>query len=675
MKYQRGVSLLALGLFVWGASAQAVGTRHFVLESAKDFEAGQSRGVFVDSVGRLRPGFRLIPHAVAEAPSVWATFREQDGALLLATGNEGKLLRLKADKLSVVADTEELALTSIVSAWGRTFVASLPKGHIYELKGDRLEVFATLPGAEHVWGLAFDDKSRSLFAATGPEGKLFRLAADGTAQVYFDAEQNHLVSLSIARGIVFVGSSGGARLYRLDGPGRATVVQDFSGTEVRGVQAQGDGSVYAIVNELKGGPRSDSWKADRPASAQNVDGTKGSGELYYFRADGSGERLFASKDDFFSALAVDKSGAALVGTGAQGRVYRVTPEFESVMLADIDERQVSAVAVDATNPYLVGSDPVVVYDIQGLGGRDGTFESETLDAGLRARFGRIRYDAEGQVEVETRSGNTKEADSSWSDWSKPLRNGDVVPSPKARFLQVRVRMPGATTSLRRLEVPFVTENLRATITKIDAKSASLPKSEVGIQASGGPVEGEPSTQVKVTYEVENPDEDTLRYRVEYRRAAGGPWVDALGPGEVLTKKSFNWETSSLAEGLYRLRVTATDELANDPRTVTRHSLESALILVDNTPPRLVRLGWQGKRLIGAAEDGLGPIRRVEVRIGAGQEWWPVGAEDGVYDQAKEDFSLDMGPLLPAESGGFVTVRAYDAAGNWAVGHIEMRSMR
>ena len=49
-----------------------------------------------------------------------------------------------------------------------------------------------------MWALAFDAKQNALFAATGPDGKLFRIDANGQAQVYFDSDEPHLVSLALA---------------------------------------------------------------------------------------------------------------------------------------------------------------------------------------------------------------------------------------------------------------------------------------------------------------------------------------------------------------------------------------------------------------------------------------------------------------------------------------------
>ena len=69
-----------------------------------------------------------------------------------------------------------------------------------------------------------------MFAATGPEGKLFRIGADGNAQVYFDAEEQHLMSVAVAPGVVYAGASDKAKLYAISGPGRANASCDGLGT-------------------------------------------------------------------------------------------------------------------------------------------------------------------------------------------------------------------------------------------------------------------------------------------------------------------------------------------------------------------------------------------------------------------------------------------------------------
>src|SRR5690606_21690149 len=124
-------------------------------------------------------------------------------------------------------------------------------------------------------------------------------------QVYFDAPQSHLMSVAVGGGRVYAGSSGDARLYEVKGPGRASVLYDFSSTEVRDVQVGKDGSVFAIVNELNGGARSDSIDKDNPPDSKRRSAKKGSGKLYRFHENGEPEEIYSNSSDHFVSLTLD----------------------------------------------------------------------------------------------------------------------------------------------------------------------------------------------------------------------------------------------------------------------------------------------------------------------------------------------------------------------------------
>jgi hypothetical protein len=215
-----------------------------------------------------------------------------------------------------------------------------------------------------------------------------------------------------------------------------------------------------------------------------------------------------------------------------------------------------------------------------------------------------------------------------------------------------------------LRLHFVTDNARAVITSIEAKSGAGGEGDglkTGLVASGGKA-NKPSPTVKVKWNVENPDKDELRYRVTYRREGQAIWRDALKPGDVFVKTELDWETTALPEGTYRVRVEATDEIANPPERITRHALESGPVLVDNTPPLFRSLTLQGRRLVGEVVDGLGPIARVEVAIAGTDDWRPLSPGDGIFDDAAERFEVDVASIV-APGNWLIAVRAYDAAGN------------
>ena len=114
----------------------------------------------------------------------------------------------------------------------------------------------------------------------------------------------------------------------------------------------------------------------------------------------------------------------------------------------------------------------MVHPVKGIGGPDAVWTSKVLDAGLRARFGKITWEATGPLQISTRTGNTKDPDDTWSAWSAGFSAPTLIDSPAARYLQVRARFdkdPNAVLS--EIGVSFLTDNLRAVITSVDAKDS------------------------------------------------------------------------------------------------------------------------------------------------------------------------------------------------------------
>jgi hypothetical protein len=228
--------------------------------------------------------------------------------------------------------------------------------------------------------------------------------------------------------------------------------------------------------------------------------------------------------------------------------------------------------------------------------------------------------------------------------------------------------------LSEVTVPFVTDNLRAVITSVDAGGGRGGLGMMGgdaVSPSGGPVEGQPSSKVNLSWKVDNPDKDKLRFRLQYRLVGSTTWYEMLKPTEKLTNESYSWDTTDLPEGEYRVRVTASDELSNPPNRVRRHTLESGVILVDNTPPRIEGLTVKGKKVSGRAIDGVGPIQRIEVSIVGTDEWYPFEPKDGIFDEQSEEFEADVSGFAPP-GAALVSVRVFDKANNSVVRNVALQ---
>lgn len=663
---------LMLGL-VASAPAQAVGTRRWVLERAEDFKGGDLKGAAIDSSGKVRAGFDLSRVPIENAPVIWSALARRDGSILLGTGNDGLLLELRDGKTTKLAETKALVVTSLVEGWDNAVYAStLPQGKVFKWANNKLVEFVTLPGVEHVWQLAFDEKRGVLYAATGPQGKLFRIGKDGRANVEFDAPEEHLMSLALMPdGTVVTGTSDKAKLYHVTGPGRATVLYDFGRTEVRAIAVSSHGDVYAIANDVK----TSTTVVSRAKSSENPAGpssssskVRGKGILVRIDPGGVPEVLLNEDDEQLISLALGRDGQPYVGTGAEGRVYTVTESHRSVLMADTEERQVSALQLIGTTPFVIGSDPGVVHLIRGMGGPDAAWTSKVLDAGLRASFGKLDWHGTGELQFLTRTGNTKEPDETWSEWSAPLQRPGRITSPRGRYFQVKARFGNkGMPEIDRVEVFFITDNQRAVVTRIDATSGGSGDRSLseGVAASGGPISGKSSPEVNLEWQVDNPDRDTLRYRVKYQPLGTAVWYDLLQPNEVLSKTSYKWDTSNVPEGRYRVLVEASDELSNPPPRTTRNSLESGIIVVDSTPPAIQDLSLVGRRLRLRAVDGISPIQRVEVALVGTDAWFPLDPADGVFDEPNEAVDADVSAVIPG-GNRLVAVRVYDAAGNFTV---------
>lgn len=676
------LAIAAASLSWAGPEAEAVGTRRFVLNQMSNFTSGDLEGVSVASDGTVEAGLTLTDAPIPDAASIWSSVALKDGTVLLGTGTKGRIYKVKGGKVSVAAETDAMAVTSLVlNSAGEIIAGTFPEGKIYklttaQLDGKKVEPWVVLKDTEHVWSLAYDAKKKSLYAATGPEGKLFKISDAGKEDVYFDSEEKHLVSVAVAPdGTVYAGSSGEALLFKIGAPGRATVLHDFDRTDVKAIAVTSKGVVYAVANNYNGGGGSSGMPMGMMGGGMGRFGGAGSGssrpgrgELMRFDTNGVAEQMMESSSTHFPTLVLDDQERPVVGGAGEGRVYTVTDNHVERVLVDTEEKVIAAINLVGGNKYIATGDPVVFHTVKGKGGPDAIWTSQVMDAGLRANWGKLEWRGEGALELQTRSGNTKKPDKTWSAWGKSLAAPGAIDAPAARYLQIRARWAkDPNAKLFEVKAAFITDNARALITEITAGEDSADTGSSSVPASGSK-KGSPSTNVNVSWKVDNPDNDKLRYRIFYQREGAKTWFALLENAVLHTSTSYTWDTSGVPEGRYRIRVDATDELVNPPGKVTKHSLISRTFTVDNTAPALTNLKLAGTKLTGTATDQVGPISYIEFSLVGKKTWFPIHPTDGVFDEASETFDIDVSNHVP-KGPHLVVVRAYDDAGNKVEGTV------
>jgi hypothetical protein len=374
----------------------------------------------------------------------------------------------------------------------------------------------------------------------------------------------------------------------------------------------------------------------------------GEGQLWRVGADGRAEQVFAFEDGHFADVELAEDGTVFAGTGNEGRIFRVARDRTSAMWIDVDERQVLALSLTGPEPFFLTGDTGAIYRVAKGTPDRALWTSDVLDAEFNARFGELRFRGEGALAFQTRSGNTKEPDDTWSGWSAPMTSSGPIRSAAARFLQVRARFRSPDAVIRAVEAYYLPRNQRPVVANIrvkDGKEDELP---------------DPSSEYELTWDTTNPDDDKLRYRLRFRNESQDRYRSILREDEVLTEDEYEWETSGIPDGWYVVQVEASDELENPADLTLRGTDESEPIRIDNHAPQIRELRARPSRLTGRVVDSLGPIARLEYAVDGDRfhVFFPV---DQLLDTADERFDLDLSDLEPGEH--IVAVRAYDAGGN------------
>jgi hypothetical protein len=697
------------------AGVGAGATKVFRQTTAKDFEEGEATGSMILPPGEVTAGMKTS-HIALDAAFVWCAATSRDGQVVyFGTGDQGKIFAVEI-KSPANGNSEGAArkIAELDASWvtslavrndGVLLAGTTPGGRIFTVdpKTGATHELATL-AADHVWSLVHDAKTGITYAGTGSPGKIFAIDANGRSRALWDSGDKHVVSLvqeSDAERHLLAGTSDQAILYRVGLDGHAEALQDFEAEEVRAI-APGKDAIYVAVNDFEKaspttppgpvaakGTKITQAGASSPASAGSLPRPgqrKAKAGLYRLEHDGRIEQVFSLADGYLTAVLPDPDpdpetgagsgadgGGVYVATGTEGKVYRVFKDRTAALAIDLPERQVLTL-VRAGQSFLAGTGDVGgIYRARASSGADASYLSKVLDAEFQARWGMLRWHGARGLSVETRSGNTAKPDSSWTAWKKLERlqpsgaaglPGDEsaghVTSSGARYLQYRVGLGGPSGRLRDVSIYYVPQNQRARVTELtlaDAPAATTP-----------PAPRAHVPLLKLRWKVDNSDGDDLDYRLSFREENEAVWRPLGGP-DPLTKAEYDWNTESIPDGLYSVRVVTSDERSRPRSEALESTFVSPPLLIDNGKPEVVGLELRAPFLAGRARDSGSNITAIELAVDGG-DWQLVAPADGIFDDRVEPFSFRLPTLAPGPHA--VTVRAWDSADNVGAATLTVR---
>ena len=701
------VTLTASEPVFWQVSTQA------------EFLRGEVDALSIDAEGRLRLAPATGVVVETPEPALWSIARAADGAVWAGSGADGRVYRLGSDGAgAVVFDADELDVHALAAdREGGVFAGASPGGRVYHLTaGGEARVVADFDET-YVWALALAADG-ALYAATGNPARIYRVPAGGARELVYESDAAHVLALAVAAdGALLAGTESPGQVLRIDAAGRAFVLLDAPYEEIRSLRPQPDGSLLAVA--VNGGPAPAASAAPPPpaasapapsptvsvttsvaavvvggaaapaeprtpaATAANA-GEKGA--VYHVTADGLWDRRWRSSLDTPFDAAFDDRGALVVGTGPDGKLYRVSRDPPRTVLAGrAPARQVTRLlpAADGSTWYATANPGKVLRMENRLAPR-GAYESEVHDAGAAARWGAIRWRGTtpggGRIELASRSGNTAVPNDTWSPWSAPYTDaaGSRIASPNARYLQWRATLHGgdggASPVLTSVTAAYLPRNLRPEVTQLTvhppgaAFQQSYSTSDPPIAGLDDPSAPPAGAVGRETYrkgirtfrwQASDENRDPLDYTVSYQRAGDPEWRLLRGG---LRDTVFAWDTTTIPDGAYRVKIAASDARGNAPGAALVGERDSEVFDVDNTPPRIetaARRREGGRTVLPfTVRDAQSPVRRVEIRVGAG-DWRVVYPLDGVPDGLVERFEA----VLDGNGGAPIVIRATDALRN------------
>jgi outer membrane protein assembly factor BamB len=649
------------------------------------------------------------PTAVFDSPDLSAQTIAFDskGTLFVGTSPDGKVYKVSATgEKSVFFDPKTKYIWDLAFAPdGTLFVATGDKGQVFAVAPDgKSELFYASDEA-HIRVLAFDSTG-NLIAGTEPSGRILRIsrssgksAADGF--VLYETSKREVTSLAVAADGAIYASAIGEK-PRPGGSAPNIVIATPQGTTTLTTGGQISSGQSQLQQQFVPFP---------PLLSSSI---------YRLSADGAPEELWSSREDVVYTLGLASDGRLLAGTGNNGALLAVDGRGVFAQLAKAGSAQITGIARNSSGKvFLCTANPGKVFSLGPEYAAEGTYESRSFDSQLFSQWGRLEWWGpppsapdkssshsnasrsnashidDPRLEFFVRTGNTEDPSKEWSRWFGPYsKSGTAIEAPSARFVQWKAVIHDGRSGdgIEWVSLAYLPRNVAPVIDGIAIQEPGIrAQSQSTIGASQPTVvtlkqppspntTGVIMTQSGATARFELPpqgtlqkgyqsvlwsahddNDDELRYAVYFRGESEHEWKLLK---DNLEQKFYSWDTTTLPDGAYYLKMVATDAPSNPPDGARKTERESERFEVDNTPPVIegLQVGPASGKMSGGhpasftARDASTTIERAQYSLDGG-EWILLAPDEPVSDALVEHYNIGLPSLPPGEHS--IAVRAYD----------------
>jgi hypothetical protein len=686
------------------------------IRSKDDFLKGKFNGVSVSYEGvlSLSPKEEEIQGPAEEF--YLSLLVTQAGEIFLGTGHGGNIYKINKDgSAELYFQVQEMDVSCLAQdRKGNLYAGTSPNGKIYKIteKGKGEPFFN--PMEKYIWDLVYGEKG-VLLAAVGENGGIYEINTEGEGRLILRTEDNHVLCLKEdLNQDILAGTGGKGRLYRLSRGKLTTLLFESPFEEIKSIALDKEGNVYAAASgrvvslkeetELPGGIRAATEVSitvtPTPAQPKEITslGQKEPSALFKLNPQGIAEKLWESDDELiYSLLWREEEKEVIFGTGDKGRLYSVDGDNKISLLIQKSSAQVYGLLPFGSKTYVLSNNPsnlTAIYPDQVLSGE---YLSEVIDAYTISSWGMMEWEADipsgCSLQLQTRSGNSSRTNATWSDWSPPYQkeDGEKILSPKARYLQFKVMLKSQSGKvsplLKKLSLFYLQTNLAPKITRLTLLPANqvLLKPPIQTEAIWGAEEDYSKQQAEakdeiralivprkeerkgfqtITWEAADENGDSLIYSILIKKEDEAEWRVLK---ESWTEQIYAFDTLSFPDGVYSLKVTASDLPSNPPGMQLRAEKTSRPMIIDNSLPviKSFKADRNKTKLVVSfsAEDSISSIKEVQYLIRP-DEWKTIFPLDGICDSKQESFKITV--ILPSQFDDMITVKVTDSHGNIGV---------
>jgi len=256
------ITIVLTALLVFGE-----GTRTWEQNKYEDFSKGTAHGVAISSNGflQLAPAFKLV--ATTPSSAVWAAGVAPSGDIYLATGAPARVYRVTGRQPAAIFQPQELQVQAlVVDKHGIIYAATNPDGKVYRLERSSAPEASQTPSHQ-------SPEPRA-------EGQQPTTEAGWKSSVYFDPATKYIWALALDEA----------------------------------------GNLYVATGDH--------------------------GEIFRITPNGEHSVFFKSDEPHIRVLAFDKQGNLIAGSDGSGLVYRITPKGEGFVLYSTPKREITSLAID-----------------------------------------------------------------------------------------------------------------------------------------------------------------------------------------------------------------------------------------------------------------------------------------------------------------------------------------